>query len=66
MPGILPKLKEVFDFDMKELTNNDDGALDALQTRGDDAIDWLVEKYFPMLSAATLKAQSLAVRLWVK
>lgn len=32
-----------------------------LQTHGDDDIDWLVEKYFPMLDAQILKNQALKV-----
>ena len=41
-------------------------AFEELQTRGDDAIEWLVKNYFPMLDPQILKNQALKVRLWAK
>jgi len=66
VPDILLKLKKVFDFNQMELTNEDAGAFEILQTHGDAEIDWLVENFFPMLDAETLKSQSLAVKIFVK
>jgi len=40
-----------------ELLNSEKGAFENLLICGDDAIDWLVENYFPMLDPFTLKVK---------
>jgi hypothetical protein len=63
---LLVRLKGVFDFNLMELSNPSPAAFEKIQTHGDDDIEWLVEKYFPMLDAQILKNQALKVRLYVK
>ena len=37
----------VFDYKATELENEDPGALEALNTQGDNKIDWLCKKILP-------------------
>ena len=62
----LLKLRDVFDFNRMELGLDSANAFENLKTHGDDAIDWLIEKKFPMLDPAVVKADAAAVRLWAK
>jgi hypothetical protein len=66
MPELYLKYADVFNFERMGVNSSDTAAFAALQVAGDDAVDWLQERYYPMLDAQIVKNQSLLVKIYVK
>ena len=65
-PGLCTHYAEAFNFEEMEMVSDSAEAYEHLEIAGDDAINWLAEKYHPMLDAQTVKNKSLLVKNFVK